>query len=126
MATAPATYSPDSRRSPPRWASPSTPTPPAGTTARPATTGDQYVLSVYGADHLGIVWSVAERLAALRINITDVSTRLVPGTPPLYVMLLEVTAPPDLPEAQLQQEMATLAAQVRCDITAKPLDVMRL
>lgn len=92
----------------------------------PGEDGAQYVLSVYGADHLGIVWSVADRLAALGINITDVSTRLVPGTPPLYVMLLEVTAPPGLPETQLQQEMAALAAQVHCDITTKPLDVMRL
>lgn len=88
--------------------------------------GEQYVISVYGADHLGIVWSVADRLAALNVNITDVSTRLVPGTPPLYVMLLEATAPPALPAAQLQQELAALAALVRCDITVKPLDVMRL
>jgi glycine cleavage system transcriptional repressor len=91
-----------------------------------ASEGAPYVISVYGADHLGIVWSVADRLAKLGVNITDVSTRLVPGATPLYVMLLEVTAPPGLEAGRLQQEMAALAAEVACDITVKPLDVMRL
>ena len=50
-----------------------------------------HVLSVYGADHPGIVHSVAEALAEHGANITDMRTRLT-GDPedPVYVMFLEL------------------------------------
>lgn len=50
-----------------------------------------HVLSVYGADHPGIVHAVSQALADLDANITDLETRLA-GTPerPVYVMMLEV------------------------------------
>jgi len=50
-----------------------------------------HVLSVYGADHPGIVHAVAEALAEHGANITDMRTRLT-GDPedPVYVMFLEL------------------------------------
>lgn len=50
-----------------------------------------HVLSVYGADHPGIVHAVSSALADLGVNITDLETKLT-GTPeaPVYVMVLEV------------------------------------
>jgi len=53
-----------------------------------------WTVSVHGADHPGIVHGVASLLAAQRVNIVDLSTRVV-GTPdsPVYTMLLEVTLP---------------------------------
>lgn len=52
-----------------------------------------HVLSVYGADHPGIVHSVSTALAERRISITDLETRLT-GSPerPAYVMLMEIAA----------------------------------
>jgi glycine cleavage system transcriptional repressor len=59
----------------------------------PAGPRPTHVLSVYGADHPGIVHAVSAALAERRISITDLETRLTgdPGSP-LYVMLMEVAA----------------------------------
>jgi glycine cleavage system transcriptional repressor len=67
-------------------------------TVRPIGTGASsppptHVLSVYGADRPGIVHAVAEVLAAASINVTDLRTHVVEGTPPVYAMLLEVSVP---------------------------------
>ena len=53
-----------------------------------------HVVTVYGADHVGIVHAVGAALAERSINITDLSTRVLVGEGglPLYVMLLEVAA----------------------------------
>lgn len=62
---------------------------PVGEGADPAR--PSHVLSVYGADHPGIVHAVASALAGLGVNITDLETKLV-GTrkAPVYVMVVEV------------------------------------
>jgi glycine cleavage system transcriptional repressor len=50
-----------------------------------------HVLSVYGADHPGIVYAVAEALAAHGANITDMRTRRTGDSEdPVYVMFLEL------------------------------------
>ena len=58
-----------------------------------------HLVTVYGADHPGIVHAVALALAEAGVNITDLSTRLLPadGNEPVYVMLLEVAHPGGLP-----------------------------
>lgn len=64
--------------------------------AEPGESGDgeprpTHMITVYGADHPGIVHSVTTELAERGVNITDLQTKLA-GTEdaPLYVMLLEV------------------------------------
>lgn len=53
-----------------------------------------HVITVYGADHPGIVRSVAEALAQREVNITDLQTQLSgTGSGALYVMLLETEIP---------------------------------
>ncbi len=50
-----------------------------------------HVLTVYGADHPGIVSAVAGTLAAEGVNITDLNTRLAGSEDrPLYAMMLEL------------------------------------
>lgn len=50
-----------------------------------------HVLSVYGADHPGIVHSVTRAHADLGVNITDLETKLTGGSEqPVYVMVMEV------------------------------------
>lgn len=51
-----------------------------------------HVLSVYGGDRPGIVHAVATALASASVNVTDLRTHAVDGT---YVVLLEVSAPPE-------------------------------
>jgi len=49
-----------------------------------------HVLTVYGADHPGIVAAVSAALAEHSINITDLQTRLAGD---VYVMFLEIVLP---------------------------------
>ena len=67
--------------------------------------GERCVISVYGADHPGIVHATSAALADLGINILDLSSRVV-GSPPVYVLGLEVELPagvsPEAAEAALQ------------------------
>jgi len=56
--------------------------------------GEICMISVYGADQPGIVYRVSKELAARRINITDLNTRLIGTTEePVYVLMLEVALP---------------------------------
>jgi glycine cleavage system transcriptional repressor len=57
--------------------------------------GEPYVLSVHGADRLGIVAAVTRVVADAGGNITDLTTRLAG---PLYVLVAEVELPPGTAE----------------------------
>ena len=54
--------------------------------------GERCVVSVYGADHPGIVHAVSHALATLQVNIVDLSSRVV-GDPPVYVLGIEAELP---------------------------------
>ena len=55
------------------------------------------VVSVYGADHPGIVHAAASAVAGQDCNITDLNARLggEAGAEAIYVLMMEVAAPPD-------------------------------
>lgn len=88
--------------------------------------GGQYVVSVYGADRPGIVYSVTARLAADKVNITDLSTRVVGDKPPLYIMLMEVDIPAQVDMGGLEKDLIEEAKRLGCDVSLKPIEVMRL
>lgn len=86
-----------------------------------------FILSVYGADHVGIIAQVARVVADCGGNITDVNTRVVGSAEcPLYVMILEIQltagASPDHLQASLEQLKSTLGV----DLTFRPLEQVRL
>jgi glycine cleavage system transcriptional repressor len=83
----------------------------------PATAGgSSYVVSVYGADRLGIVAAVARAVAAAGGNITDLSTRLT-GT--LYVLVAEVDLPPDVAD-DLSKRLDELGASLEVEVSLRP------
>lgn len=86
-----------------------------------ADTGAAYTLSVYGADHPGIVYRVTEALAARSVNVTDLSTH-VAGDPPVYVMLIDVSVPASSDPAALEADLRTLGADVGVDVALRPAD----
>jgi glycine cleavage system transcriptional repressor len=63
-----------------------------------------HTVSVYGADHPGIVASVARALADAQVNVVDLRTRL--GEDGLYVMVMEVAAPASVDPAELLRSVA--------------------
>jgi len=56
-------------------------------------TSSSHTVTVYGADHPGIVQSVAQCLADIQVSIVDLTTRVTEGSSsePLYIMVLEVS-----------------------------------
>lgn len=77
--------------------------------ARPAATARvRWVLSVYGADHPGIVHGMALALAENDANIIDLSSRRV-GDPPVYVLGIEVERDANRPAAALERALRTVA-----------------
>lgn len=94
-----------------------------GGAPEPPPAGDAYLLSVYGADRPGIVYRVSATLAGLRCNVTDVATR-VAGTidAPVYILMLELTAPPDVSAAELERHLAALRTELNVDLTLRPIE----
>jgi len=92
-----------------------------------ADAGDQWTVSVHGADHPGIVHGVASLLAALAVNIIDLSTRMI-GTDddPVYAMVLEVTLPPGADPQEIERALTAKAAElgVTCRLHPSEADIL--
>jgi glycine cleavage system transcriptional repressor len=80
-----------------------------------ASAGEPHLMSVHGADRLGIVAAVTRVLAEAGGNITDLTTRL---TGPLYVLVAEVDLPAGA-AAGLQEQLARAADEVGVDVTLR-------
>jgi len=78
-----------------------------------------YEISVIGADHEGIVNSVARYLASEQINVEEMDTRVTnaPNTgTPLFSMTAKVQAPPELSLSQLRSKLADVGDELDVDI----------
>ena len=88
-------------------------------TDAPARADSTHAVTVYGADHPGIVAAVTGALARHGINVCDLRTRLAGG---LYVMHLEVARPEGLDEERLREAMAAVAGLQDVEITVTAID----
>lgn len=77
--------------------------------------GEPYLVSVHGADRLGIVAAVTRVVAAAGGNITDLTTRLA-GL--LYVLVAEVSLPPGAAE-ELRARLAETAKELDVEVTLR-------
>lgn len=84
--------------------------------------GSAYVVTVYGADKPGIVYRVTQTLAAHRVNVTDLATRVVGGDEPVYVMILEASVPAAADAAAVEADLKALSAELSVDVAFHPLD----
>jgi glycine cleavage system transcriptional repressor len=85
-----------------------------------------YEISVIGADHEGIVHKIAEYLAEERIQVETMDTRVtrapMSGTP-LFSMLANVQAPPEVTLKGLREKLSELGDSLCVDVEVKlPLD----
>jgi len=86
-----------------------------------------YMITAFGKDRTGIVYEVSRALAGLRVNITDLDSRILgKGARTTYAMLLEV----DLPGKNVLPKLKTLIAKVskhlKIEIQIKPLERVSL
>jgi len=81
-----------------------------------------YEVSVYGADHEGIVHSVADYMASLNINIekmdTNVTNAPLTGTP-LFSMQAIVQAPREVTLQLLREKLLEVGDELGVDIEVK-------
>jgi glycine cleavage system transcriptional repressor len=90
-----------------------------GAEAPPTPTGGHFVLSLHGADRLGIVAAVTRVLADVGGNITDLTTRLAGD---LYVLVAEVDLPSTVEIEAVTGRLAEVARALGVDASLRPAD----
>ena len=93
-------------------------------TVKPAS----HVVTVYGADHPGIVHAVCVALAERGCNITDLLTRLLGEgeTGFAYVVILEVALPDSLAPETLREDLQAVAREQEVEVAVQPLERVAL
>lgn len=81
--------------------------------------GGHYVLSVHGADRLGIVASVTRGLAEFGGNITDLTTRL---SGDLYVLVAEVDLPAGADVDLIRERLDAVARALGVEVALRPAE----
>jgi glycine cleavage system transcriptional repressor len=81
--------------------------------------GSTYLMTVHGADRLGIVARLASLIAEAGGNITDLTTRLS-GT--LYVLLAEVDLPRSTDIESLQDRLAKVSAELGVETSLRLIE----
>jgi glycine cleavage system transcriptional repressor len=81
--------------------------------------GSTYLVTVHGADRLGIVARLASVIAEAGGNITDLTTRL---SGILYVLLAEVDLPRSADVESLQTRLAEVSAELGVDTSMRLID----
>jgi glycine cleavage system transcriptional repressor len=90
-------------------------------------TGRPHIISVYGADRPGIVYSVARELARRKVNITDLNTQVVGSKErPVYVMVLEVDLPEGIDMKELDAVFDGIKKELGVSISVRPIETLEL
>ncbi len=88
----------------------------------PATAEPTHLVTIYGADHPGIVHAAAAALAEAGCNITDLNTRLAgEGDGDLYVLLLEA-AVPEGSSAALESALDAVGGAEQLEVSVRELE----
>jgi glycine cleavage system transcriptional repressor len=87
-----------------------------------------HVVTVYGADHPGIVHSVAAALADMGVNVVDVATHLIEeeGKASIYALMMEVELPDGIGADQLETELREVAERERLDLSVRAVEAEAL
>jgi glycine cleavage system transcriptional repressor len=83
-----------------------------------------YVVSVYGADHPGIVYRITSELASRGVNVTDLLSRIAGEG--IYMMVLDVSLPEDLDPEKLAQDLRGISEEVGVELTFRPEETAEL
>lgn len=83
-----------------------------------------YVISIYGADHPGIVYRVSKALAEIGVNITDLSSHLVGEG--IYTMVLDADLPAVVDPPALEARLKEIAAEIQVDLTFRSAEPSEL
>ncbi len=89
-----------------------------------AASGRPFALTVYGADHPGIVHRVTTVLAGLGVNVVDLATRVIgrDNVTPVYAMLFDLHVPDALADGTLRASLDEVAGELGVDCTLRAID----
>lgn len=92
-----------------------------GVTQAPVATGASlpFVISVHGADRVGIVSGITAAIASYGGNITDLQTRLGKG---LFIVVAEADFPAGIDAEQLSAALRDVGAGVGVDVRVMPAE----
>lgn len=95
----------------------------AGEVVPDASTETPHLVSVYGADQAGITWKVTDLIACHHFNVTDLSTRRIEGSTPVYILLIEVLPASDQADlTTLKTALASLGKDLGCSVSVKEVE----
>ncbi len=78
-----------------------------------------HIISVYGADRPGIVFKLAQALAASGVNITDLTSRVIgDAEKPVYAVMVEVELPPGVKA----DDLLRLKDDLDLEVSIHPVD----
>jgi glycine cleavage system transcriptional repressor len=83
-----------------------------------------YVVSLYGADHPGIVYRITSELASRGINVTDLMSRIVGEG--IYMMVLDVSLPDELDPERLGEDLQVISRELGVELTFRPEETAEL
>jgi glycine cleavage system transcriptional repressor len=83
------------------------------------TAGEHFVLTMHGADRLGIVAAATRVLAEFGGNVTDLTTRLVGG---LYLLVAEVDLPAGVDSEAVADRLREVARPLGVEVGLRPAD----
>ncbi|MRR55911.1 MAG: amino acid-binding protein [Deltaproteobacteria bacterium] len=89
--------------------------------------GEICMVSVYGSDQPGIVYRVTKELAARKINISDLNTKLI-GTSeePVYVLMLEAVLPEGIDVEEVSRLLEKLKKELKVEIGVRSVTPVSL
>lgn len=88
-----------------------------------------HMVTLYGADHPGIVHAATSVLAERGVDITDLTTKLVNeagGAPPLYALMMEIAPPSGAPEEELEEALNRVAEDQGVEVSLRRLETEAL
>jgi glycine cleavage system transcriptional repressor len=83
-----------------------------------------HIVTLYGADHPGIVHAATAALAERGIDVTDMTTRLAGEGEgqPLYALMMEVALPDGADAAELGAALERVGGQQGVEVSLRPLE----
>ena len=88
-----------------------------------------HIVTLYGADHPGIVHAATSALAQLEVDITDLTTKLAGEGgegPSLYALMMEIAPPPGVAAAEVEEALQRVGEEQGVEVSVRALDAEAL
>jgi glycine cleavage system transcriptional repressor len=83
-----------------------------------------HMVTIYGTDHPGIVHAATSTLAASRVDITDLNTRLIEeeGERPFYALMMEVRLPASASAERMEEALRAVGEREGVEVTVREIE----